>query len=273
MLAFEVMGLKVRHVFGMRGRGEGRLALERGEATIDYQTSSAFLTQVRPMIQAGNAVPLFSWGVLDAEGNVKRDPTFPDLPHFAEFMQAATGAAPSGPAWEAMKVMLIAGFAANGFGEHSPGGYSLVAALVCEVVMTAFFLLVILGATDKRAPAGFAPLAIGLTAFGVGIKKVIFLHGGEGLPEKYRLLLGGALVIYLVFGTFIDMVTIRSHDDRPPRARAAWRLGAAAVIAGVTLFGAPLPPLLFMILLAAACVAPILVDLIRVRPESNPAYE
>lgn len=55
-----------------------------------------------------------------------------------------------------------AGFAANGFGEHSPGGYSLVAALVCEVVMTAFFLLVILGATDKRAPAGFAPLAIGL---------------------------------------------------------------------------------------------------------------
>lgn len=54
------------------------------------------------------------------------------------------------------------GFASNGYGEHSPGGYSLVAALVTEVVMTAFFLIVILGATDKRAPAGFAPLAIGL---------------------------------------------------------------------------------------------------------------
>jgi aquaporin Z len=54
------------------------------------------------------------------------------------------------------------GFASNGFGEHSPGKYSLVAALVCEVVMTAFFLIVILGATDKRAPAGFAPIAIGL---------------------------------------------------------------------------------------------------------------
>jgi aquaporin Z len=55
-----------------------------------------------------------------------------------------------------------AGFASNGYGEHSPGQYSLVAALVCEVVMTLFFLLVILGSTDKRAPAGFAPLAIGL---------------------------------------------------------------------------------------------------------------
>jgi aquaporin Z len=57
---------------------------------------------------------------------------------------------------------VTAGFAANGYGEHSPGGYSLQAALICEVVMTAMFLIVILGATDKRAPQGFAPLAIGL---------------------------------------------------------------------------------------------------------------
>jgi aquaporin Z len=55
-----------------------------------------------------------------------------------------------------------AGFASNGFGEHSPGGYSMHAALVTEVVMTMLFLIVILGATDKRAPAGFAPIAIGL---------------------------------------------------------------------------------------------------------------
>ncbi len=54
------------------------------------------------------------------------------------------------------------GFASNGYGAHSPGGYSLVAAFVTEVVMTMFFLLVILGATDARAPAGFAPLPIGL---------------------------------------------------------------------------------------------------------------
>jgi aquaporin Z len=55
-----------------------------------------------------------------------------------------------------------AGFASNGFGEHSPGGYSMMAGLVCEVVMTMFFLIIILGATDKRAPAGLAPIAIGL---------------------------------------------------------------------------------------------------------------
>ena len=54
------------------------------------------------------------------------------------------------------------GFAANGYGEHSPGQYSMVAALITEVVMTAMFLIVIMGATDSRAPAGFAPIAIGL---------------------------------------------------------------------------------------------------------------
>lgn len=57
---------------------------------------------------------------------------------------------------------LAGGLASNGYGEHSPGGYSLVAALVAEVVLTFFFLLVIMGATDRRAPAGFAPIAIGL---------------------------------------------------------------------------------------------------------------
>ena len=55
-----------------------------------------------------------------------------------------------------------AGFASNGYGEHSPGGYTLLAALVCEVVMTMMFLLVIMGATDERAPKGLAPVAIGL---------------------------------------------------------------------------------------------------------------
>jgi aquaporin Z len=54
------------------------------------------------------------------------------------------------------------GFAANGYGAHSLGGFSLLAGLVCEIVMTMMFLIIILGATDKRAPSGFAPLAIGL---------------------------------------------------------------------------------------------------------------
>ncbi len=58
--------------------------------------------------------------------------------------------------------VLAGGLAANGFGDHSPGGYNLHAALITEVVMTLFFLIVILGSTDSRAPAGFAPIAIGL---------------------------------------------------------------------------------------------------------------
>jgi len=57
---------------------------------------------------------------------------------------------------------VAAGFASNGYGIHSPGGYSLLAALITEVVMTFMFLVIIMGATDKRAPQGFAPIAIGL---------------------------------------------------------------------------------------------------------------
>lgn len=57
---------------------------------------------------------------------------------------------------------ILGGFAANGYGDHSPGGYGIVAAFVCELVLTFVFLMVILGSTDKRAPQGFAPIAIGL---------------------------------------------------------------------------------------------------------------
>jgi aquaporin Z len=57
---------------------------------------------------------------------------------------------------------LAGGLASNGYGEHSPGGYTIASAMVTEVVMTLFFVLIILGATDRRAPAGFAPIAIGL---------------------------------------------------------------------------------------------------------------
>jgi hypothetical protein len=114
-LAFEMLGLEVQIVFGIVSRAVGRLSFERGETPMDYQTTGAYLTQVVPLVQRGQAVPLFSWGILDAAGGFVRDPNFPDLPHFAEFLQAATGSPPSGDAWEAMKVMLTAGFAAQKF--------------------------------------------------------------------------------------------------------------------------------------------------------------
>ncbi len=116
------------------------------------------------------------------------------------------------------------------------------------------------------------PLAIGLTAFGVSMKKVIFLPGGEALPEKYRLLLGGALVLYLVFGMAIDLVTTRSHDTRPPRVRAAWRFGAAAFVAAATLLGAGLPPAILTAAFAVACVTPIVVDLTRRTSVTEPPH-
>ena len=113
MLGFDLLGLDVRHVFGMTGRGDGRLAFERGEATIDYQTTSAYLSNVVPMVEAGRAVPLFSWGVLDSEGNIVRDPTFPDLPSFVEAYEAVHGKKPEGVQFEAYKALFGAGLNAN----------------------------------------------------------------------------------------------------------------------------------------------------------------
>jgi tripartite-type tricarboxylate transporter receptor subunit TctC len=113
LLAFKLMGLDVQHVFGFQGRGDGRLDFERGEVNIDYQTSSAYLTNVAPLVEMGQAVPLFSWGVLDADGNLVRDPTFPDIPHFAEAYEMLTGEAPSGPEYDSYFAFFTAGFPAQ----------------------------------------------------------------------------------------------------------------------------------------------------------------
>ena len=112
VLAFEIMQLDVDPVFGL-ARGPARVAYERGESLIDYQTSSAYLRNVVPLIKAGKAVPLFSWGVLNDKGEFVRDPTFPDLPHFAEAYETAYGRKPSGTAYEAFKAFVVAGFAAQ----------------------------------------------------------------------------------------------------------------------------------------------------------------
>jgi tripartite-type tricarboxylate transporter receptor subunit TctC len=112
VLAFEILGLDVEPVFGLN-RGPARVAYERGESLIDYQTSSAYLSNVEPLVKAGKAVPLFTWGVLDSKGEFVRDPTFPDLPHFAEAYEMAHGKKPSGTAYEAYKAFVVAGFAAQ----------------------------------------------------------------------------------------------------------------------------------------------------------------
>ncbi len=111
LLSFKMLGLQVDPVFGVEGRGDGRLMFERGEANIDYQTSAAYIDNVQPLVDGGLAVPIFTWGALDEEGNIVRDPTFPDLPSFKEVCEATEGCETSGVAWEAWKAFFVAGFA------------------------------------------------------------------------------------------------------------------------------------------------------------------
>lgn len=113
LLAWEMLGLNVEPVFGIKGRGDGRLMFERGEANIDYQTSSSFLSGVMPLVDDGKAVPMMTWGALDADGNIVRDPTFPDIPTFKEVCDATDGCETSGEAWDAWKAFFVAGFPAQ----------------------------------------------------------------------------------------------------------------------------------------------------------------
>ncbi|GAB3693196.1 aquaporin Z [Angustibacter aerolatus] len=118
------------------------------------------------------------------------------------------------------------GFATNGYGDRSPGGYSLLAALVAEVVMTAFFVLVILGATDTRAPRGFAPIAIGLALTLIHLVTIpvtntsvnparsigpALFAGGDAIGQLWLFVLAplvGAVVAGVAYGLLLGR-----HDD------------------------------------------------------------
>src|SRR3546814_789006 len=99
-LAFEMLGLDVEVVMGFKSRANGRMSTMRGETTIDYQTTPAYLKHVVPLVDDGTMVPLFTFGALNADGEIVRDPTLPDLPSFPEVSEAVHGKQPSGPAWE-----------------------------------------------------------------------------------------------------------------------------------------------------------------------------
>lgn len=109
-LAWDMLGMNVEHVLGIKGRGDGRKMFESGEATIDYQTSSGYLKGSAEMVEAGKAVPMMTWGSIDTEGNIVRDPTFPDMPTFKEVCEATDGCETSGPKWDAWKAFFVAGF-------------------------------------------------------------------------------------------------------------------------------------------------------------------
>jgi len=109
---FELLGLNVKYVWGI-ARGPVRLAFERGELNINYDTTPAYTKNVSQLIKAGKAAPLFAMGVLDEKGGVRRDPNFPNLPNFPEVYELMHGKKPSGPAYEAWKAILNMSVMAN----------------------------------------------------------------------------------------------------------------------------------------------------------------
>lgn len=109
ILAWEVLGLDVQVIQGYSSRGTARVAFERGETNIDYQTTPAYRANVEPLVEEGKAVPLFAAGMVDANGNVIRDPAFPDLPSIREVYVEMYGREPEGIVWDAYKAVLIAG--------------------------------------------------------------------------------------------------------------------------------------------------------------------
>ncbi len=110
--SLELLGLDVKHVWGLR-RGEVRLAFERGEFTVNYDSTPGYIQQASQLVKAGKAVPLYSFGVVDEKGNIVRDPNFPDFPSLPEAYALIHDKKPSGPAYEAWKALFQMGVMAN----------------------------------------------------------------------------------------------------------------------------------------------------------------
>lgn len=106
LLAFDLLEVDVTAIFGFEGRGPVNLALQRGEVDIDYQTTSAFTSAVKTLLEEKSAVALFALGQLDETGKVVRDPNFKDLPTVVEAYETLHGKAPSGPKLDAYKTVL-----------------------------------------------------------------------------------------------------------------------------------------------------------------------
>jgi tripartite-type tricarboxylate transporter receptor subunit TctC len=111
LISFELLNMDAKGVLGFKGRGEARIAFERGETNVDYQTTPAYNSTVLPLIKEGKAVPLMSFGQLDEKGNIIRDPAVPDLPTVPEVYEKINKKKPSGQFWETYKVFMPSAFA------------------------------------------------------------------------------------------------------------------------------------------------------------------
>jgi tripartite-type tricarboxylate transporter receptor subunit TctC len=111
LITFELLELDAKGVLGFKGRGEARIAFERGETNLDYQTTPAYNATVVPLIKEGKATPLMTFGQLDEGGNIVRDPAVPDLPTVPEVYEKLKRKKPSGKFWETYKIFMPSGFA------------------------------------------------------------------------------------------------------------------------------------------------------------------
>ncbi|MDR7486663.1 MAG: hypothetical protein QN187_15200 [Armatimonadota bacterium] len=109
LLAYELLGLHPRVVFGFEGVGPARLAFERGELNLDFQSTIVYVTQVAPLVREGKAIPLMSLGYINEKGEVVRDPALPDLPTVYEVYQQLHGKRPDGLLrWKAFRATFAA---------------------------------------------------------------------------------------------------------------------------------------------------------------------
>jgi tripartite-type tricarboxylate transporter receptor subunit TctC len=104
LLSLDLLGLELKPIYGIN-RGDARPSFERGEFNVNFDSTQAYPTQVVPLVKAGNAVPLFAFGIADAQGNIVRDPTVPDLPTFVEVYKSLLGKDPAGPGYDAWKAV------------------------------------------------------------------------------------------------------------------------------------------------------------------------
>ncbi|WP_409418924.1 hypothetical protein ACJ3XJ_17325 [Marinomonas sp. RS-M-Aa-14] len=100
VLMFDLLGVKIKSVWGLE-RGASRIGFERGEFTVDHQTTAAYANSVQPLVDQGKAIPLMASGIIDPHGKIVRDPNFPNIPTFLELYEEVHGKPLTGPAYDA----------------------------------------------------------------------------------------------------------------------------------------------------------------------------
>lgn len=109
-LAFDMLGSELQTIMGYEGRGPARVSFEQGETNVNFQTTPAYIENVQPLVDEGEAIPLFTFGQINENGEVVRDSALPEVPTIKEFYKEVHGEEPSGEKWDALKTYIGIGF-------------------------------------------------------------------------------------------------------------------------------------------------------------------